>query len=95
MKLLKIVKSPNGMKRYRATFLVNDSTKHIDFGDPNSQNYTIHHDEERREHYLNRHRSREDWNNPMTAGALSRWILWGPSTSLTANITAFKTKFHL
>ena len=27
-----------------------------------------------------RHAPREDWDNPMTAGALSRWVLWNKET---------------
>jgi len=31
----------------------------------------------------------------MTAGSLSRWILWGDSTSLETNIRSFKQRFNL
>ena len=31
----------------------------------------------------------EDWNDPMTAGALSRWILWG-KPSLRESFNDFK-----
>jgi len=36
--------------------------------------------EKRKKAYLNRHRAREDWNDPRTAGALSKWILWNKPT---------------
>jgi len=42
-----------------------------------------------------RHRANEDWNKPDTAGALSRWILWGDSTSIQKNIADFKKRFSL
>lgn len=58
-------------------------------------NYTIHKDPLRRARYLSRHRSRENWNNPRSAGALSRWILWGDSTSITRNLAAFRRRFSL
>lgn len=31
----------------------------------------------------------------MTAGSLSRWILWGDSINLETNIRSFKKKFNL
>ena len=40
------------------------------------------------------YRARENWDNPTTAGALSRWILW-EDTSKTKAITDFKKKFNL
>jgi hypothetical protein len=33
-------------------------------------------DEERKIRYLNRHKKREDWEDPNTAGYWSRWFLW-------------------
>ena len=55
--------------------------------------YTITHNKEQRAKYINRHQSKENFNSPMTAGSLSRWILWGDSTSKTTNIKNFKSKF--
>jgi hypothetical protein len=55
----------------------------------------MHHDKKRRENYIKRHEKNEDWNNPMTAGALSRFLLWGPSTNLHTNIHLFKKRFGL
>jgi len=69
--------------------------KTIQFGSAGMSDYTIHGDKERRKRYLDRHRKREDWNNPMTAGALSKFILWGDSTSKQANIRSFKRRFNL
>jgi len=42
---------------------------------------------------MNRHRTRENWNNPMSAGSLSRWILWNKPT-LKASISDYKRKFN-
>jgi len=44
--------------------------------------------------YLTRHRKAENWNNPMSAGSLSRWILWNKPT-LKGSITDFKRRFNL
>ena len=95
LKLLKIIKSPQEGKRYRAVFSRDGKETSTDFGDSSMSNYTIHHDPERRKRYLMRHREREDWKDPTSAGALSRWILWGDSTSLRENITMYKKRFDL
>lgn len=42
--------------------------------------------------YLNRHKNNENWKNPFSAGALSRWILWNKK-SLAANIRDYKERF--
>jgi len=44
---------------------------------------------------LIRHKARENWNDPTTAGALSRYLLWGPSTSFAENLSNFKKRFDL
>ena len=55
--------------------------------------FTIHHDPERKKRYLDRHRKNENWNDPISAGALSALILWN-KTSLRASIADYKRKFH-
>tara|TARA_R110000823_G_C15861785_1_gene493248 strand:+ start:325 stop:633 length:309 start_codon:yes stop_codon:yes gene_type:complete len=69
--------------------------KTVAFGSAGMSDYTINKDKARRQRYLDRHRKRENWNNPMSAGSLSKWILWGDSTSKQANIRAFKKRFNL
>ena len=69
--------------------------KTVAFGSAGMSDYTINKDKERRKRYLDRHRKRENWNNPMSAGALSKFILWGDSTSKQSNIRAFKSRFNL
>jgi len=64
------------------------------FGSAGMSDYTIHKDKERKERYLDRHRKRENWNDPMTAGALSRWILWNKPT-LQGSIRDYKKRFKL
>ena len=95
MQLVKIVKSSNKLKKYDAYFMLdNGRQKKVSFGASGYSDYTINKDDERKELYIRRHRSRENWNNPLTAGALSRWILWEKKT-LKAAITAFKKRFNL
>ena len=52
------------------------------------------HDKEKRKQYINRHRTNEIWNDPMTAGTLSRYILWQYS-SLSPAINQYVKKFKL
>lgn len=86
---MRLIKSPNPLKKYRAIF---DNGKHTDFGAAGYSDFTHHHDVERRNRYDMRHKRHEDWNNPYTAGALSKWILWNKPT-LSASLADFKRRF--
>ena len=82
-------------KKYKAVFRLDSGrTKTIHFGAKGYEDYTMHHDKERKRRYLQRHAAREDFTNPLTAGALSRWILWNKPT-LRASIDDFCRRFHL
>ena len=89
---MKLVKSPITGKKWRAEF---DDGTHTDFGAVGYSDYTQHHDKLRRANYLSRHKARENWKDPKSAGALSRHLLWGDSTSLQQNLRTFKQKFSL
>lgn len=97
MKLLRVERTPNQNKAFKAIFRMDDDgkEKRVTFG--TSSNYVLNPDKTKkdRENYLKRHKVREDWNNPLTAGSLSRWILWGDSRNLNKNISTFKKKFNL
>lgn len=86
----------NHTKKFKAVFYdVNmNKLKTIRFGASGYSDYTKHKDPARKESYLARHRVREDWDNPMTAGSLSRYILWGEPT-LGASIDVFLDMFDL
>lgn len=95
-KLVEITKSNRQGKKWRAQFLNKETgrSKTVHFGATGYEDFTQHGDKERRARYIDRH-SKEDWTDPTTAGALSRWILWGDSTSFDRNVSAFKRKFSL
>jgi hypothetical protein len=95
MRLQKVERSSNKNKNYTAIFDLGDKTKQIHFGSKESSTYLDHHDKKQRENYIKRHTVRENFNDPLTAGSLSRWLLWGNTTSLRDNITAFKKRFNL
>jgi len=69
-------------------------TKTTHFGAKGYQDFTQHHSNLRKMLYLARHRSNENWNDPTSAGALSRYLLWNKPT-LSASIEDFKRKFNL
>ena len=68
--------------------------KRVHFGARGYEDYTTHHDDERKARYIARHRAREDWNDYMSAGALSRWILWEEKDGKTDCQTK-KPLYHL
>ena len=90
--------------KYVATFLnmKTNRKKNVKFGAYGMGDFTIYSktltQEQAQEHkrlYLQRHSGMgEDWNNPLTAGALSRWILWN-NPSLEESIKSYIKKFKL
>jgi hypothetical protein len=94
IKLVSIKKSDDGKHKLVAEFSIDGRTKKVKFGSFGMSDYTKHKDIERKERYINRHKTREDWNNPISKGALSYWILWNKPT-LSESIIDFKNKFNL
>ena len=89
--------SKNPEKKYTAFFYDKDNKyiKKIHFGQKGYSDFTKHKSESRKQRYINRHKGmNEDWENPMTAGALSRWILW-EKPNLKDSINFYKNKFNL
>tara|TARA_R110002096_G_C14591698_1_gene722062 strand:+ start:954 stop:1256 length:303 start_codon:yes stop_codon:yes gene_type:complete len=90
-----IKKSDRDGKKLMAIFTMsNGRTKTTHFGADGMSDYTIHKDEARRQRYLDRHRKRERWDKPTTAGSLSRYILWN-LPSRRASINDYKKRFNL
>ncbi len=91
-----IKKSSKAGKKLQATFSYPGTTrtKTTHFGSAGMDDYTKTKDKEQRSRYLARHRRRENWNDPVSAGALSRWILWNKETK-TASISDYKKRFNL
>ena len=92
---VKFKKSTKSGKKYDAVFqnAKTGRTKTISFGSKGMSDYTKHKDNDRKYQYLKRHRKRENWNNLMTAGALSRWVLWNKK-SLKASMADYKKRFN-
>jgi hypothetical protein len=72
----KIKSSSKGAKKGQWSARKSNRTKTITFGSKGASDYTKHKDKERKQRYIDRHKKREDWNDLMTAGALSKHILW-------------------
>ena len=102
MKLLDIKPSTRENKKLMATFCHcegetkccdRDRTK-VHFGQKGSSTYVDHKDDNKKEAYLARHKKTENWSNPLSAGSLSRYILWNKKT-LADSIADFKKRFGL
>ena len=105
---VKISKSTNPKKKLMAVFFEDKNkdgkhkkTKTIHFGSAPNKDYTIYYKEdgkkkanERKSLYYARHIKREDWTKPMTAGTLSKYILWNKPT-IKASISDYIKKFNL
>jgi len=96
VKLKSITPARDGVHKYKAVFLQDTGrTKTTYFGAAGMSDYTKHKDPKRKELYLARHSGMgEDWNDPTTAGALSRWILWN-LPSYSQSLADFRQRFSL
>lgn len=92
--LLTVTVSPIHKFKWRATWAGRISPSHTDFGANGYSDYTLHHDKERRRRYRIRH-AKDRVHDPLTAGALSWHILWGPSTDMQRNIASFRSRFRV
>lgn len=91
-----IRKSRKPEKKYDAVFVKKDGREVVTpFGQKGYSDFTKHKDVTRKARYLRRHRGMgENWNDPTTPGALSRWVLWH-KPSLRDSIKDFKRRFSL
>jgi len=93
-----VIIKPSTTKSKKLTAIFYDEKgkkiKTTQFGQKGFSDFTIHKDKERKKKYLKRHEKRENWNDYMTAGSLSRWILWNKPT-LKASISDYKRRFKL
>jgi hypothetical protein len=91
---MKVESSNRKGKRYVAIFKFGSK---VHFGQMLGQTYIDHGDKAKRAAYIARHGAsgRENWEDPYSPGALSRWLLWGDSTSLEENIRAYRKRFDV
>ena len=97
-KLVSVKPANDGKHKYIATFLSDGKEIYKKFGAVGYMDYIQYYQQDklkakvRKQAYLMRHRSREDWNDRTSAGALSRYILWNLPT-LEASIADFRKRF--
>ena len=84
-----ITKSKNKDKKYSAVI---DGKKTIHFGAVGYEDYSVHKDPERKQRYIDRHKSREDWSDHTTAGFFAKNILWNKPT-ITESIKDTNNRF--
>lgn len=91
-----IKKSTLKNKKWTAVFYDDEhkKIKTTHFGDSRYKDYTQHKSDEQRNAYINRHRKNEKWDDYMSAGALSRYILWEHKDFYKA-VREYMKKFNL
>jgi len=98
LKKMKVVIKPSKLKSKKYTAIFTDDkgkkVKTTHFGAKGMSDYTKHRDDKRKKRYLDRHKANENWNDYMSAGSLSRWILWNKPT-IKASIEDYKRRFKL
>lgn len=88
---MKFEKSTRAGKRFQVTF---SNGKVVHFGSAGGRTFIDHGDKALRSAYLARHgKANENWNDPYSPGAISRWILWGDSPSFDVNHISFMKRF--
>lgn len=87
-------------KKLTAVFDINGKEKSVSFGSAPNKDFTIYSKEDkalaeqRKKAYIARHKVNERWSDPLTAGALSRYVLWNKPT-VQESVADFKKKFNL
>jgi len=96
MKLLSVKPSTKADKKLMATFENENGRKKVThFGQATADDYTKTHDKAQRDRYRARHAKDLQTGDYTRPGFLSFYILWGDSTSLQTNITAYKKRFNI
>jgi len=92
---MKLENANDGVHKYKAVFKDGTSTK---FGSAGMNDFTIYSGQDsvkaalRKALYIKRHKSNENWSDPKSAGALSRYILWNRST-VESSLADYKRRF--
>ena len=96
---VEITKSNRNDKRFQAVFSDEKTGKKIkttQFGlkNPKIGTFIDHQDKKIKENYLKRHKKNENWRDFMSAGSLSRYILWNKPT-FQESLNDYKRIFKL
>ena len=76
-----LLPSNDAVHKYFSMYLDDDMKPHkIYFGAKGYEDYTTSKDKKRKQLYIDRHKKREDWADPMTAGFWAKHVLWNKET---------------
>ncbi len=89
--MVRFYQANNKVHKYIAVF---DDGERVPFGAYGYEDFTTHGDPKRKQAYLRRHRKNENWSDPRSPGALSRWILWN-KPSMEESIHDYIKRFHM
>ena len=83
-------------KKYKIIVMDGKRKKTLNIGQASAEDYTTHHDPDRKQRYIDRHQKREDWTKSgvWTNGFWSRWLTWN-LPSLSASISDIEKKFDI
>ena len=90
MDTIRLRRSKKANKRYDAVF----QDRIVSFGQRGGSTYIDHQDDVKKDNYLARHKVNENWRDPYSAGALSRYILWNKLT-LEASLRDYGRRFGI
>jgi hypothetical protein len=96
MKLVRLTRAKDNKHKFKAELEHEGRIHHVNFGAKGYSDYTVHKDHERKQRYIKRHVSRENWtaSGVLTPGFWSRWVLWNLPT-LRQSISDTKKRFKL
>ena len=91
---IKVTIKPSGNPRKKLDAVIEDlgRTRIVSFGQKGAADFTTHNNPERKDRYMARHRPRENWNNPHTAGFWAAHVLWNKS-SKAASVRDIERRF--
>lgn len=95
VKLQSFGPSSNSSKKYMVVLLKPDGRKKtIHFGAKGMDDYTKTGDVEQKSRYIQRHKDKENWNDPLTAGFWAKHILWN-KTTVQQSLADTKRQYNL
>jgi len=94
MEFISLSRSPRKNKRFVFEYKDGDKIKKIHFGYEGGSTFVDHGDITKRKNYLARHKVNENWTK-INPGSLSRWVLWGDTTSLKENLEDYLDRFKI
>lgn len=85
--------SPRENKRFVARFKNPSRTTH--FGQPGANTYIDGASKETRQNYLKRHARDLETGDPLMAGYLSYYVIWGKSRDVEDNLKSYMSRFNI